>query len=135
MIMHGNLPCTFRINVIKVVEVRHNNRIIPIDFSMCEMYNEGMDIETKCSIIEEFMRNFGMLAETYENENYVDFRIYNDLGVPLAQAVTYDLINLQEEGKNLINETWISFCNMLEVDPDEEYDSLQDIIPKVDDEE
>lgn len=94
-----------------------------------------MDIETKCNIIEEFMRNFGMMPETYENENYVNFRIYNDLGVPLAQAFAYDLIILQEEGKNLVNETWNSFCEMLEVDPEDDYESLEDIIPDVDDEE
>ncbi len=88
-------------------------------------------LENKCSIIEEFMRNFSFMPETYNNQYYLDFKIYNDLGVPLAQAFEYNLIKFEKEGEELINETWINFCNMLEVDPDEEYKSLLEIIPQL----
>ena len=94
-----------------------------------------MNINAKCSIIEEFMRNFSFMPETYNHEDFINFKIYNDLGIPLAQGYEYGLIKLEPEGEELINETWINFCNMLEIDPDEEYESLGEIISSVDDEE
>lgn len=94
-----------------------------------------MNIDAKCSIIEEFMRNFSFMPETYNHEDFINFKIYNDLGIPLAQAYEYGLIKLEPEGEELINETWINFCNMLEVDSDEDYESLLDIIPELEDEE
>lgn len=93
-----------------------------------------MNIETKCSIIEEFMRNFSFMPETYNHDDFIHFRIYNDLGVPLAQAFEYGLIKLEPDGERLVNETWENFCNMLEVDPDGEYDDISDIVTMMDEE-
>lgn len=75
------------------------------------------------------MRNYAFMPETYNHQDFVDFKIYNDLGIPLAQAYEYKLVKLEEDGERVINETWINFCNMLDIDPDSEYTSLSDIIP------
>lgn len=98
-------------------------------------YNDAMDIDKKCSIIEEFMRNFSFMPETYNHDDFINFRIYNDLGIPLAQAYEYDLVKLEPEGVNLVNETWINFCKMLEIDPEGDYNSISDFITEIDDED
>jgi len=91
-----------------------------------------MNVETKCDIIEQFMRMFSSRPETYNNQNYIDFRVYNDLGVPIAQAYSYELIHeLTDEGEKLINETWQNFCILLDADPNAEYEDLSDVIPSV----
>jgi len=94
-----------------------------------------MNVDQKCSIIEEFMRNYSFLPETYNHEDFINFKIYNDLGVPLAQAHEYGLAKLEPEGIKIIDETWINFCRMLEIDPDIEYESISDIIPQINDED
>lgn len=87
-----------------------------------------MDIETKTEFIEEFMRNYALLPETYNNDEYITFKIYNDLGIPLAQAYAYDLVELTASGEDLINETWDNFCKLFEKDPNGEYENLEDIL-------
>lgn len=93
-----------------------------------------MNIDQKCSIIEEFMRNYSILPETYSHEDFINFKIYNDLGIPLAQAYEYGLIKLEADGIKIIEETWINFCNILDIDPDSDYQGLSDIIPEIDNE-
>lgn len=94
-----------------------------------------MNTDQKCSIIEEFLRNFSFMPETYNNQNFINFKIYNDLGIPLAQSYEYGLIKLEPEGIKIIDETWINFCSMLDIDPEEDYESIHDFILNIDDEE
>lgn len=84
-----------------------------------------MDIETISKILEEFSRDF--TVGDIDRDFFSDFVIYNDLGLPLAQAVVYDLANPTEDGKSLIRETWANLCELLEIDPDDEYESLDDL--------
>lgn len=93
-----------------------------------------MDIETKCSIIEEFMREY-ILNDDYDEYDVDSFLEYNDIGVPLAQAVIYNLANPTPEGSFLLQETWILFCEMLGIDPEGEYEDMDDIIDELEDEE
>jgi hypothetical protein len=87
-----------------------------------------MDIETKCEIIEEFIREISGKEEIVENEDYLNWRFYNDLGVPIAQGCIYGLLELTEEGEEIIEETWKSFCELLGVAPDGLYESIYDIV-------
>jgi hypothetical protein len=93
-----------------------------------------MDIETKCSIIEEFMREH-VLNELFEGDEIDKFISYNDLGIPLAQSVAYELATLTAEGKNLVEETWESLCAMFEIDHEGEYEDLDDLFDEAEKEE
>lgn len=85
------------------------------------------ELEIKCDIIEEFMRD-----HAYQNVEILDivekFIDFNDLGVPLAQAVSYKLAELTEEGITVVEETWIYFCEMMMIDPYGEYSNLDDCL-------
>lgn len=85
-----------------------------------------MEFEHKCVIIEEVARDF--TAGDLDIELFSDFIIYNDLGLPLAQTVVYDLGTLNNEGRKVVQETWKELCLLLDIDPDEEYDDLDDMI-------
>lgn len=85
-----------------------------------------MEFEQKCVIIEEVARDF--TVGDLDREFFSDFIIYNDLGLPLAQIIVYDLGTLNNEGKNVVEETWKELCLLLDVDPDDEYDDLDEMI-------
>jgi hypothetical protein len=88
-----------------------------------------MENELKAKIIEELVRDFFNDPGMYEEAEITDFLVYNDLGVPLAQGIVYDLIDtLTPQGETLLQETWENFCNLFDADPDEEYDSLDDVM-------
>ena len=92
-----------------------------------------MDIKKISEILEEFARDF--TTGELDREFFKDFVIYNDLGIPLAQAVTYELAEPTEAGEEVIVETWNNFCNMLDVDPDGEYEDLDDLIDQYEDDD
>lgn len=85
-----------------------------------------MELEQKCAIIEEVARDF--TVGDLDREFFSDFIIYNDLGLPLAQAIIYDLATLHDEGKKIVEETWKELCILLNVDPDDEYYDLDEMI-------
>ena len=85
-----------------------------------------MEFEQKCAIIEEVARDF-TIGEL-DREFFANFIIYNDLGLPLAQIVTYNLGTLNSEGKKVVEETWKGLCKLLEVDPELEYEDLDEMI-------
>ena len=62
-----------------------------------------MDIKKISEILEEFARDF--TTGELDREFFKDFVIYNDLGIPLAQAVTYELAEPTEAGEGVIVET------------------------------
>lgn len=81
-----------------------------------------MEIKNKCDIIEEFMRDH-VFGEQNDEEVF-QFIKFNDLGIPLAQAVSYDLATLTKNGEFLVDETWIALCELFDVDPNGDYDDL-----------
>lgn len=85
-----------------------------------------MDIETKCDIIEEFMRDHILDGQYGDDEDVEEFLNYNDIGIPLSQAVSYSLAKLTTEGTVVVEETWLSLCNIFAVDPDGTYEDLFD---------
>jgi hypothetical protein len=88
-----------------------------------------MELEDKAKIIEEFVRDFVSDELDYEGLDIVEFFSYNDLGVPLAQALTYDLIaQFTPEGQKVLEETWFNLCQMFGSDPEEDYIDLDDLI-------
>jgi hypothetical protein len=85
-----------------------------------------MDVEEMCEILEEFAREF--TVGNLKRGLFLQFLVYNDLGLPLAQAYHYDLAELTEEGETLVIETWEEFCRRLAIDSDEPYEDLNDCL-------
>jgi hypothetical protein len=82
-----------------------------------------MDIEKKSSLITEFV------LESSKNKDYKDFFKLNDIGIPLAVSISNKLIEkLTLEGSTLIEETWICLCVLLDKDPNEEYNGIEEMI-------
>jgi hypothetical protein len=82
------------------------------------------------------MKNAKMSAElllqaTIEfetDERFIEFFRYNTLGVPLAYFVTQNAVTgLTATGENILNDTWVDFCRILKVDPELEWQSLEEM--------
>jgi hypothetical protein len=72
----------------------------------------------------------GILSELwlgYKNDqNFEDFFSYNDLGLPLAYAISNGIVTATDMSNRFINETFTLLLASLEIE-DEGYDSLDDI--------
>lgn len=84
-----------------------------------------MNIKEKCDIVEEFIRDH-LLHNDFDSNDINEFIKYNDLGIPLSQAVSYELATLTKNGEFLVEETWVSFCQLFDVDPNGDYEDLDD---------
>jgi hypothetical protein len=84
-------------------------------------------LETKCNIIEEFMRDNRVF---YPADKLTAFVSYNDFGIPMAQAVAYNLVILTDEGDSRVEETWKNFCELLGIPADGDYDDYDDCVRK-----
>ena len=80
-----------------------------------------MDNRTKAEIIVQFTQ------DSFNDETYSEFFDYNDLGVPMAIAVMQDMVILTDEGEQLLNETWKDLCLIFNANPDDEYESIDDL--------
>ena len=80
-----------------------------------------MDNRTKAEIIVQFTQ------DSFNDETYSEFFDYNDLGVPMAIAVMQDMVILTDDGEQLLNETWKDLCLIFNANPDNEYESIDDL--------
>lgn len=76
------------------------------------------DFSNKISILADLWINYR------DQDEFLDFVEYNDLGLPLAYLVSTDLAAVTEQGKIYIDETFNLLCAALELDLDGEYTSL-----------
>jgi hypothetical protein len=85
-------------------------------------------IETKARIIAEFTAVYqpkGVNKEFFE---------YNDLGVPIAVAMSSNAVTLTKVGAGIIEETWLQLCDLAMNDnPNGDYEVLDDILMGMDD--
>ena len=65
--------------------------------------------------------------ENLEDEDYLDFFNYNDLGIPLAISLNLGHIKLRSAGEEIIAETWTELCSLLNADPNGNYGSLTEL--------
>ena len=63
-----------------------------------------------------------------DDEEFLDFVEYNDLGLPLSYALANNIVQETELLANLINETFDLFLAALEVDEDTGFDSIDDLL-------
>lgn len=85
------------------------------------------EFDTKAEILSDLWLNYR------SEETFADFVEYNDLGLPLAYAVSFELATLKEEGKDMIEETFDLLLAALDTD-DIGFASLVDLLG-VDEEE
>lgn len=70
----------------------------------------------------------GQLWINYKSEDeWVDFFVYNDLGLPLAFAFAEGIINHTPTLEQYINETWDLFIEGLNVD-DTGYETIEELL-------
>ena len=88
------------------------------------------DFNTKCDILSE-------LWSDYKNDKeFADFFEYNDLGLPLAFAISNKIVELTPVAESYIKETFDLLCEALELDSDEEFENLDEMFAlRLDEEE
>lgn len=78
-----------------------------------------------------FSNRCDILAELWVgykgDPEFQDFIQYNDLGLPLAYAVSTDIVAATAKAEMFINETWELLLSGLEM-KDEGFESLDDIL-------
>lgn len=84
-----------------------------------------MDNKIKAEIITDFV------VRNSEETKYDDFFAYNDLGIPLSVAFNAGLCTLNNEGNNMLDETYNLLCAELEVDPEQDYEDLDDLLDNI----
>jgi hypothetical protein len=80
-----------------------------------------MDTKSKAQILIQFTQ------DSFNDEVFEDFFDYNDLGIPMAIAIDQEMVILTDKGEELINETWNELCELFNVDPEGEYESIDDL--------
>jgi len=83
-----------------------------------------MDNRTKAEILVQFTQ------DEFNSGEYEEFFDYNDLGIPLSIAITQDMVILTDSGEQLLDETWKELCLLFEANPDDEYESIDDLTTK-----
>jgi hypothetical protein len=76
----------------------------------------------RCNILANFYTD-------YINEpDWSEFFSINNIGFPAAVVHDFGMGELNDKAIKYINETWIKLCNRVDLDPDEDYDDLEDFI-------
>jgi hypothetical protein len=78
--------------------------------------------ENKCGILADLWLNF-----RYEDE-YKDFLAYNDLGLPLAYAITSDIVSVTDRATAFVEETFANLLTSLGLDEDTGYEDLDTLL-------
>jgi hypothetical protein len=71
----------------------------------------------------------GELWITYRNDkDFRDFIEYNDIGLPVAYAISNAIVESTTVSEAFINETWNLLLESLEVDEDTGFDNVEDLL-------
>ncbi len=77
--------------------------------------------ENKCAILAELWLNYKA------DEEFEDFIEYNDLGLPLAYAISSGIVERTQKADGFIEETFELLLASLDVE-DEGFESLDDLL-------
>jgi len=83
-----------------------------------------MDNRTKAEILVQFTQ------DEFNSGEYEEFFDYNDLGIPLSIAIVQDMVILTDSGEELLEETWKDLCLLFDANPDNEYETIDDLTTK-----
>jgi hypothetical protein len=75
----------------------------------------------KCSILADLWINYR------DDEDFIDFIEYNDLGLPLSFAIAQGIVSDTPLSNAMITETWDLFLAGLEI-TDSGFDSLEEML-------
>ena len=78
----------------------------------------------KCFILGSLWLYYREEAE--DDKAWSDFFYYNDIGLPLAYVIAEGIATANENGETeqFIDETWNMLCKYIDVDPYEQYDTV-----------
>ncbi len=83
-------------------------------------------------MINEQNNKIAVLADLYLNyrdeDQFKEFADYNDIGLPIAHLVHTGLCNMNKEAELYIEETYDLLIAAMGVDPDEVYETIEDMI-------
>lgn len=86
------------------------------------------DFSSKCQILGDLWVYYR------DNEEFTDFVEYNDIGLPIAYAVSAGLVKAEPQGELYVNETWDLFVGALGLDHSSEWESLDDMLDSAEEE-
>jgi hypothetical protein len=76
----------------------------------------------KCAIIADLWLNYR------DDEEFIDFIEYNDLGLPLAYAISNGIVDSTLTAQGFIEEAWNLLLAGLGIEEDEGYETLDDLL-------
>jgi hypothetical protein len=85
------------------------------------------DFDTQCAILADLWLNYK------DVDGLKDFLEYNDIGLPLAYCVHSELAEITESGITYIQETFDLLVESLELDLDDEFSSLAEMLEQSED--
>jgi hypothetical protein len=85
----------------------------------------------------KFMNRCHILADFYVeykgDEKFQEFFSYSDLGLPLAYAISSGIVQKTEIAKGFVNEAFQLLLEILGIEEEESYETLEDILPYIED--
>lgn len=78
----------------------------------------------KCEVLGELWLYYR--EEAPQHEEWAQFFEWADIALPLAYLSWQDLATVKTDAKRYINDAWVTFCEMISIDPDQEYDGIED---------
>ena len=79
--------------------------------------------DNKCAILADIFINYR------DDEEFADFREYNDLGLPLAYAIANGIVSKTSKAETFINETFALLLAGLDLE-DTGFESIEDLLDK-----
>ena len=90
------------------------------------MSNESKTpLSDRCDILAELWMQYK------HNPEFLDFISYNDLGLPLAYAVSHGIVEINDQLEMFINETWSLLLDALSIE-DTGFETLEDVLDNID---
>jgi hypothetical protein len=83
--------------------------------------NTTTDYSNRCDILAE------LWVDYKGDDKFQDFFEYNDIGLPLAYAISTTIVPSSDSAESFINETFELFLEVLGIDSDTGFESLADI--------
>jgi hypothetical protein len=78
--------------------------------------------ENKCAILADLWMDYR------DDEEFVDFREYNDLGLPIAYAISTNIVSSKPMAEQFVNETFDLLLAALEIPEDTGFETLDDLL-------